>query len=53
MPQIFMSVVDENTLVIYSHVMFVLYFLLTSKQQYQDVTTYYDSKIFAITSNSE
>ena len=47
------SVVDEKIRVIYNHVVFISYFLLTSKQQYHDVTTYYNSKMFTITSGSE
>ena len=42
-----MCVVDEKIHVIYSHVMFISYFLLTSKQQYHDLTIYYNSKMFA------
>ena len=43
--------VDEKIHVIYSYVIFISYFLLTSKQQYHDLTTYYNSKMFARTSN--
>ena len=43
MTQNSMCVVDEKIHVIYSHVMFISYFLLTSKQQYHDLTTYYNS----------
>ena len=46
-----MCVVEEKIHVIYSHVMFISYFLLTSKQQYHDLTIYYNSKIFARTSS--
>ena len=53
MPQISKFVVYENIQVIYSHVMFILQFLLTHTQQYHDVTTYYNVKMFAITSSSE
>ena len=53
MPQTSKFVVDENIQVIYSHAMFILQFLLTHTQQYHDVTTYYNFKMFAITSSSE
>ena len=50
MTQTSMCVVDGKIHVIYSHIVFISYFLLTSKQQYHDLTTYYNSKMFARTS---
>ena len=46
-----MSVVDEKIHVIYGYVLFISYFLFTSKQQNHDLTTYYNSKMFARTSS--
>ena len=46
-----MCVVDEKIHVIYSYVMFISYFVLSSKQQYHDLTTYHNSKMFARTSS--
>ena len=43
MTQTSMYVVDEKIHVIYSYVMFISYFLLTSKQQYHDLITYHKS----------
>ena len=47
-----MCVIDEKIHVIYNHVMFISYFLLTSKQQYHNLTIYYNSKMFARTSST-
>ena len=46
-----MCVVDEKMHDIYCYVMFISYFVLTSKQQYHNLTTYYNSKMFARTSS--